>query len=59
MTQCKDKSDESPEKCNSKTNVRLTQPGGLEGLLEVKHNGVWGTVCAGYFGQNEADVFCR
>eukprot|EP00092_Neocalanus_flemingeri_P035176 GFUD01038280.1.p1 GENE.GFUD01038280.1~~GFUD01038280.1.p1 ORF type:complete len:1087 (+),score=284.35 GFUD01038280.1:432-3692(+) len=57
--QCKDGSDELPLYCNSQTQVRLTPPGGSSGLLEVRHKGVWGTVCEDNFGQHEADVFCK
>ena len=57
--QCKDGSDELPLYCNSQPQVRLTPPGGNSGLLEVRHKGVWGTVCEDHFGQNEADVFCK
>ncbi|KAL3854704.1 hypothetical protein ACJMK2_013962 [Sinanodonta woodiana] len=32
---------------------------GLEGLLEIKHAGVWGTVCDDTFTVTEAEVFCR
>jgi len=54
--QCKDGSDEKKPYCNSPPEVRLSPN---EGLLEVKHKGVWGTVCKDEFGQKEADVFCR
>ena len=48
-----------PLYCNSQPQVRLTLPGGNSGLLEVRHKGVWGTVCEDHFGQNEATVFCK
>ena len=57
--QCKDGSDELPLYCNSPPQVRLTPPGRHSGLLEVRHKGVWGTVCEDHFGQHEADVFCK
>ena len=28
-------------------------------MLELRHRGVWGTVCDFNFGQGEADVFCH
>ena len=59
QTQCGDGSDEAEELCRSGTQVRLSPAGGSEGLLELRHHGVWGTVCDYNFGQGEADVFCR
>lgn len=29
------------------------------GLLEIYHNGVWGTVCDDGFGPSDADVACQ
>merc|ERR1711963_352890 len=26
---------------------------------EVRHKGVWGSVCGAFFGQEEANVFCK
>ena len=57
--QCKDGSDENQLYCNSPPQVRLSPHGGHSGLLEVRHKGVWGTVCEDNFGQKEADVFCK
>ena len=59
---CRDNSDENPQMCNSRTDVRLgqVQEGGNGArLLEVRHKGVWGTVCQEGFSQGEADVFCK
>ena len=28
-------------------------------LVQVRHKGVWGTVCMDNFGEGEAQVFCR
>lgn len=31
----------------------------LQGRVEVKYRGVWGSVCDDDFGENEAAVVCR
>ena len=54
---CKDGSDEDGAKCLSDLKVRLSE--GPRGIIEVRYNGIWGTVCNKEFGQNEADVFCK
>ena len=57
-------------KCDSALEVRLARYmreddykeaiiSNNSGIIEVRHNGVWGTVCNEEFGQNEADVFCK
>ena len=33
--------------------------GGNEGLLEVRHNGQWGSVCDDGFGWTEGDMACK
>ena len=57
---CKDGSDEEAGMCRAPLQVRLA--GGESehsGRVEVRHNGVWGTVCDDYFGVSEARVICR
>ena len=34
-------------------------PNPKSGRVEVKHNGVWGTICDDNFGENESQVICR
>ncbi|XP_023331139.1 neurotrypsin [Eurytemora carolleeae] len=57
---CKDGSDEDPLHCNSPTQVRLVGGESFNsGRLEIRHKGIWGTVCADFFSNNEANIFCR
>ncbi|XP_060910023.1 macrophage receptor MARCO-like [Labrus mixtus] len=45
-------------KADVELNVRLV-PGPNRGRLEVKHNGVWGTVCDDNFDATDGKVVCR
>lgn len=45
--------------CNATTEYRLMDGTELEGRVEVKYRGVWGTVCDDDFGDKEAAVFCN
>lgn len=56
---CADGSDESPKFCNSSIEYRLADGRELEGRVEVKYRGIWGSVCDDDFGQKEAQVFCN
>jgi len=71
---CIDGSDEDISNCDNSTKleVRLVDPSlspadftGFtaepvkRGRVEIKHNGIWGTVCDDFFGENEAKVVCR
>lgn len=57
---CKDASDEDPEMCSIPLQVRLADgESDNSGRVEVRHKGVWGTVCDDHFGQKEAQVVCR
>ncbi|XP_037722832.1 uncharacterized protein LOC119555492 isoform X3 [Drosophila subpulchrella] len=60
MTDCPDKSDESAAVCQAPPQYRLE--GGRnanEGRLEVKHHGVWGSVCDDDFNLKAAQVACN
>ena len=53
---CSAESDSSPPITGI---LRLTGPRApREGILEVYHDGIWGTVCGNDFGDNEASVAC-
>jgi len=59
---CRDRSDENVSRCSRRIEVRQSDQehyGRNSGLLEVRHKGVWGTVCMDNFGEGEAQVFCR
>jgi len=59
---CRDHSDEEVNRCGQRIEVRHSDQdryGHNSGLLEVRHKGIWGTVCKEYFSEDEAKVFCR
>ena len=45
--------------CDAKIEYRLMDGTDLEGRIEVKYRGVWGTICDDDFGNKEAQVFCN
>ncbi|XP_046614568.1 uncharacterized protein LOC124302404 isoform X6 [Neodiprion virginianus] len=60
VVDCSDRSDEGPEHCEAPFELRLS--GGsnlLEGRVEVRHHGIWGTVCDDDFSDTAATVICR
>ncbi|XP_043802485.1 uncharacterized protein LOC122720083 isoform X3 [Apis laboriosa] len=60
VVDCKDGSDESPEHCNAPFEIRLSNGNTpYEGRVEVRHHGVWGTVCDDDFSNAAATVICR
>lgn len=54
-----DGTDESSMHCDAKIEYRLMDGSDLEGRIEVKYRGVWGTVCDDDFSNKEAQVFCN
>ncbi|XP_060533809.1 uncharacterized protein LOC132706475 [Cylas formicarius] len=57
---CTDNSDEAAHHCESETKVRLmngTTP--KEGRLEIRHHGIWGTVCDDDFNEDAAKIVCK
>ncbi|CAG9862414.1 unnamed protein product [Phyllotreta striolata] len=57
---CLDNSDEKTEHCDGPTELRLV--GGkdyLSGRVEIKYNGIWGTVCDDDFNDDAAKVVCK
>ncbi|XP_012286653.1 uncharacterized protein LOC105703113 isoform X2 [Orussus abietinus] len=57
---CPDGSDESPAHCDAPFQLRLANGSSpMEGRVEVRHHGVWGTVCDDDFSNATATVICR
>ncbi|XP_023248280.1 uncharacterized protein LOC106641736 [Copidosoma floridanum] len=57
---CPDGSDESSRHCDAPFELRLANGSSpLEGRVEVRHHGIWGTVCDDDFSQAAATVICR
>ncbi|KAL6449112.1 hypothetical protein ACFW04_000663 [Cataglyphis niger] len=60
VVDCPDRSDESPEHCDAPFELRLANGSNpLQGRVEVRHHGVWGTVCDDDFTNATATVICR
>ena len=55
-----DGSDEAVERCSQPFQIRLVDGyNATSGRLEVRYNGVWGTVCDDGFDKEDAEVACR
>ncbi|KAK1135090.1 hypothetical protein K0M31_007860 [Melipona bicolor] len=60
VVDCPDGSDENSEHCNAPFEIRLANGSSpLEGRVEVRHHGIWGTVCDDDFSVAAATVICR
>ncbi|XP_072745020.1 uncharacterized protein [Anoplolepis gracilipes] len=60
VVDCPDRSDESPEHCDAPFELRLANGSSpMQGRVEVRHHGVWGTVCDDDFTNATAAVICR
>ncbi|KAG5876780.1 hypothetical protein JTB14_038406 [Gonioctena quinquepunctata] len=57
---CEDNSDEGIQHCEAPTEIRLVNGSkSSEGRLEIKHHGIWGTVCDDDFNEDAAKVVCK
>lgn len=58
---CDDGSDENDNHCKLAFRLAQNSTKGetIDGRVEVRYKGVWGTVCSNMFGRYEAKVFCR
>ena len=60
MEDCQDGSDEKRDQCDSSLGVRLIGGNNVtSGRVEIRHNGVWGSVCDDEFGTEEGGVVCK
>ncbi|CAL7933954.1 unnamed protein product [Xylocopa violacea] len=60
VVDCPDGSDESSKHCDAPFEIRLANGSSpLEGRVEVRHHGIWGTVCDDDFSNATAAVICR
>lgn len=60
VSDCADESDESTTHCEAPVEYRLADGiSNVEGRLEIKYRGTWGTVCDDDFGQKEVEVVCK
>ncbi|KAF7284717.1 hypothetical protein GWI33_021726 [Rhynchophorus ferrugineus] len=60
LDDCTDNSDEAGHHCDAPTEFRLVNGSSrFEGRLEVKHNGLWGSVCDDDFNEDAAKIVCQ
>lgn len=57
---CADQSDEASQNCEAPIEVRLINGSTpLEGRVEIKYHGTWGTICDDDFNDDAAKVICK
>ncbi|XP_018571935.1 uncharacterized protein LOC108911476 [Anoplophora glabripennis] len=57
---CTDDTDEATHHCEAPTQLRLTNgTSDMEGRLEIKHHGIWGTICDDDFNEDAAKIVCK
>ncbi|KAJ8982219.1 hypothetical protein NQ317_013521 [Molorchus minor] len=57
---CTDNSDEGAQHCEAPVQMRLVNGSSkFEGRIEIKHHGIWGTICDDDFNEDAAKVTCK
>ncbi|XP_016839535.1 uncharacterized protein LOC100120629 isoform X3 [Nasonia vitripennis] len=60
VSDCPDGSDESSAHCDAPFELRLANGSSpMQGRVEIRHHGIWGTVCDDDFSNATAKVICR
>ncbi|CAG9769987.1 unnamed protein product [Ceutorhynchus assimilis] len=59
LDDCSDNSDEANHHCDTPTALRLVNgTSANEGRLEIRHNGIWGSICDDDFNEDAAKIAC-
>ncbi|XP_066153612.1 uncharacterized protein [Euwallacea fornicatus] len=59
LDDCSDNSDEAGHHCNAPTALRLVNGSNArEGRLEIRHFGIWGSICDDDFNEDAAKIVC-
>ncbi|XP_058789027.1 uncharacterized protein LOC131662991 [Phymastichus coffea] len=60
VVDCSDGSDENSAHCDAPFEIRLANGSSpMEGRVEIRHHGIWGTICDDDFSEVNAKVICR
>ncbi|XP_044261620.1 uncharacterized protein LOC123009400 [Tribolium madens] len=60
LLDCTDGSDEGSQHCDAPTEIRLVNgTNRQQGRVEIRHHGIWGTICDDDFNEDAAKVVCK
>ncbi|XP_064214349.1 uncharacterized protein LOC655370 isoform X2 [Tribolium castaneum] len=60
LLDCTDGSDEGSQHCDAPTEIRLVNgTNRQQGRVEIRHHGIWGTICDDDFNEDAAKVICK